>query len=107
MADRLRAAGPRLTARAEAQASACSRQLRTVGAGLLADARRVVTEGAGRLEALSPLAVIARGYAMAQDADGHVVSSVRQAHAGDALSVRVSDGVLACEVREALPSGQA
>ena len=40
---------------------------------------------------------------MASDADGHVVSSVSQARVGQALDVRVSDGVLACEVRGVTP----
>ena len=65
--------------------------------------RRTLAVQAGRLDALSPLAVIARGYAMASDADGHVVSSVSQARVGQALDVRVSDGVLACEVRGVTP----
>ena len=32
------------------------------------------------------------GYAVLQDADGHVVTSVAQAAAGAAVSVRVADG---------------
>ena len=44
-----------------------------------------------RLEALSPLAVLARGYAVVtRKDDGSVVSRVAQA--GDAMKVRVSDG---------------
>jgi exodeoxyribonuclease VII large subunit len=44
-----------------------------------------------RLEALSPLAVLARGYAVVtRKADGGVVSRVAQA--SDVLKVRVSDG---------------
>ena len=42
--------------------------------------------------ALSPLATLQRGYAVLQDADGHVVTSVAQAAAGAAVSVRVADG---------------
>ena len=44
-----------------------------------------------RLEALSPLAVLARGYAVVtRKADGGVVSRVAQA--SDVMKVRVSDG---------------
>jgi exodeoxyribonuclease VII large subunit len=45
-----------------------------------------------RAQALSPLATLRRGYAVLQDADGHVVTSVAQAAAGAAVSVRVADG---------------
>ena len=44
-----------------------------------------------RLEALSPLAVLARGYAVVtRKDDGSVVSRVAQA--SDVMNVRVSDG---------------
>jgi len=45
-----------------------------------------------RVRALSPLATLRRGYAVLQDADGHVVSSARGVATGAALSVRVADG---------------
>jgi exodeoxyribonuclease VII large subunit len=45
-----------------------------------------------RAQALSPLATLQRGYAVLQDADGHVISSVAQTRAGVAVSVRVADG---------------
>ena len=46
-----------------------------------------------RLNALSPLAVLARGYAVVRrETTGQIVRSVKQVKAGDRLSVRVSDG---------------
>ncbi|MBM9459766.1 exodeoxyribonuclease VII large subunit [Nocardioides sp. zg-536] len=45
-----------------------------------------------RVQALSPLATLQRGYAVLQDADGHVVTSVADVAAGAGLSVRVADG---------------
>ena len=45
-----------------------------------------------RARALSPLATLRRGYAVLQDADGHVLTSVAQAPKGAAVSVRVADG---------------
>ncbi len=46
-----------------------------------------------RLEALNPLAVLSRGYAVVtKSTDGQLVSSVKQAGPGDELQVRVSDG---------------
>ncbi len=45
-----------------------------------------------RAQSLSPLATLQRGYSVLQDADGHVITSVAQAAAGAAVSVRVADG---------------
>ena len=45
-----------------------------------------------RVRALSPLATLRRGYAVVQDADGHVVASVDDLAEGAVLSVRVADG---------------
>lgn len=45
-----------------------------------------------RARALSPLATLRRGYAVLQDAEGHVVTSVHDAVDGAAMSVRVADG---------------
>ena len=51
------------------------------------------------LDALSPLKVLGRGYAVARRGEG-VVSSIAQAQPGDRLDILVSDGVLNCEVKE-------
>lgn len=48
----------------------------------------------GRLEALSPLSTLARGYAVAQRADGRVVRAVDDVAAGDELRVRLPDGAI-------------
>ena len=54
-----------------------------------------------RLEALSPLAVLARGYAVVtRKADGGVVSRVAQAKPGQQIRVRVVDGQFDAEVSE-------
>lgn len=45
-----------------------------------------------RVTALSPLATLQRGYAVLQDADGHVVTSTAGVAAGATVSVRVADG---------------
>ena len=45
-----------------------------------------------RVRALSPLATLQRGYAVLQDADGHVVTSTTQVADGAALEARVADG---------------
>ena len=49
---------------------------------------------AGRINALSPLAVFMRGYAMAEADSGEIVSSVTEVSNGDPLRVRLKDGYL-------------
>jgi exodeoxyribonuclease VII large subunit len=51
-----------------------------------------------RVRALSPLATLSRGYAVVQDAEGHVVTSPAQTTAGAVLSIRVADGRIGAEV---------
>ena len=54
-----------------------------------------------RLEALNPLAVLGRGYAVvSRQADGKLVSQVRQVKTGDRLRVRVSDGEFGATVSQ-------
>jgi exodeoxyribonuclease VII large subunit len=43
-----------------------------------------------KLEAMSPLAVMARGYAVAFQADGHVLRSAAQVKPGDSFTLRLS-----------------
>ena len=54
---------------------------------------RLATAGA-RLEAVSPFSVMQRGYAMAMDEMGNPVTSVLPAKEGQALQVRMKDGML-------------
>jgi exodeoxyribonuclease VII large subunit len=52
-----------------------------------------------RLEALSPLAVLARGYAVVTRKDnGSVVSRVAQVKQGQQVNIRVSDGQVDAEI---------
>ncbi len=53
---------------------------------------------AAALDALSPLKVLGRGYSLARDEEGKVISSVRQVCAGQPISLRLSDGTLDCTV---------
>jgi len=51
-----------------------------------------------RIRALSPLATLERGYAVLQDADGRVVTSIDQVSTGARLRARVADGHIDVEV---------
>jgi exodeoxyribonuclease VII large subunit len=66
----------------------------------LEDARRRLGLGVASLDALSPLAVLKRGYAMAQDQSGRLLRDAREAMVGDRIRVRLADGALGCRVEE-------
>ncbi len=57
-----------------------------------------------RARALSPLATLRRGYAVVQDAAGHVVTSAAALDAGRALSVRLADGRVGVTVTTPAPA---
>ncbi|MBO5896067.1 MAG: exodeoxyribonuclease VII large subunit [Clostridia bacterium] len=54
---------------------------------------------AGKLDALSPLGVIARGYGIVNDDNG-VVSSVKSIKKGDSVTIKLSDGSFGASVTE-------
>ena len=51
-----------------------------------------------KLDAMSPLKVLSRGYAMAQGEDGRVLRSVSQTELGQKITVRFSDGSVSATV---------
>ncbi len=54
-----------------------------------------------RLAALSPNAVLARGYAIVQDDAGHVIHTVGQTQPGQSLRITLSDGAIRAKVTNA------
>ncbi len=65
-------------------------------------ARAGVQTQAGRLESLSPLGVLARGYSLTtRTADGQIVRSAAQVQSGDELRTRLADGELTSRVEKA------
>jgi exodeoxyribonuclease VII large subunit len=58
------------------------------------------------LAALSPLAILSRGYAMVHGADGALVRSWRQAPAGREILVRLAEGSLVANVKRSEKGGR-
>jgi exodeoxyribonuclease VII large subunit len=54
---------------------------------------------AGRLNALSPLATLSRGYAVARDSEGQALTSVRQFSKGMEFDLLLHDGQVTAEAR--------
>ena len=64
----------------------------------LMESKKAFAEYCAKLETLSPLSVMARGYAIAQKEDGSVVRTVRQLKNDEEFDLRLSDGVKRCKV---------
>lgn len=56
--------------------------------------------GTSKLDAMSPLKVLTRGYALAKTEDGCVLKSVAQVKTGDCIVVNLSDGTVTAAVTE-------
>lgn len=52
-----------------------------------------------KLDALSPLKILKRGYSVAEDEMGNPVSSVEKFRPGDKVHVTLSDGTLHCDIQ--------
>jgi exodeoxyribonuclease VII large subunit len=73
-----------------------SRKLQT-GAHTMIDRRNErISLAAGKLDSLSPLGVLARGYAIAFDSQGGVIKRASDVNSGERVRVRVSDGDMDC-----------
>lgn len=53
-----------------------------------------------KLDAMSPLKVLTRGYALASDESGTLIRSVEQVQPGQTIAVRVSDGTITAKTTE-------
>jgi exodeoxyribonuclease VII large subunit len=60
--------------------------------GALRETRARLEGAAARLESVSPLAVLQRGYAVVSDAAGHPLTSAAAISPGTHLSLRFADG---------------
>lgn len=73
-------------------------RLTAAGERWLAARRHGFAQYAAALDAMSPLKVLARGYAVATDADGTVLRSAAKVQPGDPVRVQLQDGALHCTV---------
>jgi exodeoxyribonuclease VII large subunit len=77
---------------AEERLSRTGDRLHSALGRLLESRRNRVEHVAAQLDALSPLRVLARGYGVAQDDTGRVLSHVADFSSGRPFRLRVSDG---------------
>lgn len=57
---------------------------------------------AAKLDAMSPLKVLGRGYSVTLDENGKLVKSVKAVACGDRLQIKMSDGTVSAQVQEVL-----
>lgn len=96
--ERLHGAVPRSLARQRQSCERLATRLREAGGRLVRPAQSTLGRLAASLDALSPLAVLARGYAIARDGAGHVVKDARDLAPGDELSVLLGTGSFGARV---------
>ncbi len=82
----------RRIAEQRAALGALERRLATAGTTTLTGRRRQLDGLAGKLEAMSPLKVLERGYSLARGPDGRLLTSTAALKTGDPVTVTVRDG---------------
>lgn len=66
--------------------------------------RRAQVDGLSfRLQALSPLAVLQRGYAVLRGPDGRILQRISQVQTSDSITARIQDGELTAQVQQITP----
>lgn len=63
-------------------------------------ARARLARATASLDALSPLAVLKRGYALADDERGKLLRAARDVQIGEVVRLRLAEGLLRCRVEE-------
>ena len=80
------------------------RLVRAESTGRAQRAQRLAV-AAKTLHAVSPLATLARGYAVVRDDAGRTVTDVAQLETGDAIAVSLRDGRAEATVEKVVPDG--
>ena len=101
MADRLCAALPARLTREEQKLAVLHQRLLSAGQGGLHKRRLRFAQTVATLDAISPLRVLARGYAVATKGKrGAVVTDAAALQAGDTLHIRFAKGAADCRVTD-------
>lgn len=78
--------------------SGIENRMRAAQAGYVHGKKQRFVALTAKLDAMSPLKVLTRGYAMTQTEDGSLLRSVKQAGIGDTVRISLSDGHLTASV---------
>lgn len=72
----------------------------------MVEKRAGLSRSVAKMEALSPLSVLTRGYSIAETEEGRVVRSVSDVEVGDKVTLRVSDGNICMTAQETHKEGK-
>ena len=97
-AERLHRAIPNAMAADERNLANAKAKLASLAPRLFDGQRASISLNAARLNDLSPLTILGRGYSIAYDDGGHILKSVSGVNVSDSIQVRVSDGTIDCTV---------
>ena len=75
-------------------------RLAASGKHFISAKRRKYISLAAKLDAMSPLKVLARGYAMVSDGNGQVIRSAHQPKIGSSIQIELVDGALEATVTD-------
>lgn len=74
-----------------------ARRINQTAEGIIAARKSLLGAAAGRLNALSPLATLSRGYAVARDLTGNALTSTQQFRAGLEFGLLLHDGTVSAK----------
>jgi exodeoxyribonuclease VII large subunit len=78
----------------------CELRLITLMTNKLKEKQAKLANAADKLDALSPLATLKRGYAIASTKDGQVIRTGKEVKPGDVLDVKVMQALIHCHVQK-------
>lgn len=96
--ERLHDAIPRSLSRKAEELSGQASRLRGLAPRMLRPAEAELGRLAGTLDALSPLKVLSRGYAIATDEAGHVIKEASELRPGQPVGIRLGSGRVSAQV---------
>lgn len=101
--ERLSLAIPAALNRDTAHINALGTRLQAQGSSLVQPFEHQMALRASRLDDLSPLKILSRGYSLVHTPEGDLVTSYADAPIGSSVKVRLDDGTLTCDVTQSEP----
>ncbi len=87
-------------ARNDRRLALVEQRIRSNAADLTDIRKRSLATAVAQLDALSPLAVLTRGYSITQNSSGDIIRNVHQTDVGERIRIRVARGRISAEVKE-------
>ena len=80
--------------------SSLDREMENLLSRLLERKKSLLLQNTAKLEALSPLAVMTRGYSALFDEEGHSLKSAKDLNVDEKIGIRLSDGKALAQILE-------